>query len=65
IMKCITLGNGAKVEELMLQLLGEPNSKVLLDAEEMEELQLGHTWKEKEKGKIVYLIDDEEVENFE
>ncbi|KAH9313315.1 hypothetical protein KI387_028350, partial [Taxus chinensis] len=64
-MKHIILGDSGKEEDLILELFSEPNSKARLDLEEIEEVDMGHSWKEKEKGKMVYMIDDEEVDNLD
>ncbi|KAH9300254.1 hypothetical protein KI387_011837, partial [Taxus chinensis] len=64
-MKHITLGDSTKVEELMLELFREPNLKECLDLQVIEEVQMGHARKEKEKGKLVYMIDDKEVDNLD
>ncbi|KAH9298663.1 hypothetical protein KI387_030345, partial [Taxus chinensis] len=64
IMKHITLGNNAKAKEIMLELFGEVDLEVRLDLERTDEEEMVHTWKEKEKGKLVYMINDDEVDNL-
>ncbi|KAH9301326.1 hypothetical protein KI387_012909, partial [Taxus chinensis] len=48
----------------LLELLGETYLETCLNKEESEEIQLECTYMEKEKGKMVYVIDGEEIESL-
>ncbi|KAH9292669.1 hypothetical protein KI387_042147, partial [Taxus chinensis] len=66
VVKCLTLGDSAKDEDLILYFLGEPDLEACFEeGEEIDEVQFEHTYLEKEKGKMVYLIEDEEIENLD
>ncbi|KAH9296728.1 hypothetical protein KI387_044756, partial [Taxus chinensis] len=59
------MGDSARVEDIILELFREPELEVRFDEEELEEVQLDCTCMEKEKVKLVYMIDGEEVEILE
>ncbi|KAH9317911.1 hypothetical protein KI387_019680, partial [Taxus chinensis] len=65
IIKFLMMGDSAKAKEILLDMFGELDLEARFDEEETDEVQLGRTWLEKEKGKLVYMIDDEEVENLD
>ncbi|KAH9308998.1 hypothetical protein KI387_036909, partial [Taxus chinensis] len=49
----------------ILELLGEIGLEACFNEEELEETQLERAFMEKEKGKMVYVIDGEEVDNLD
>ncbi|KAH9323778.1 hypothetical protein KI387_018417, partial [Taxus chinensis] len=53
------------VKGLMLEILGEPDFETFLDLEEKNEEEMVHTWKGKEKSKLVYMIDDDEFDTLD
>ncbi|KAH9292824.1 hypothetical protein KI387_041999, partial [Taxus chinensis] len=59
------MGDSAMEEDRILELLGEPGLEPCFDEEESEEMQLECTCMEKEKGKMVYVIDGEEMESLD
>lgn len=52
-------------EDRILDLLIEPGLEPHFDEEESEDMQLEHTCMEKEKGKMVYMIDGEDMESLD
>ncbi|KAH9306720.1 hypothetical protein KI387_011124, partial [Taxus chinensis] len=58
------MGDSAKYEELILDMFGELDLEACFEEEETDEEKIVHAYSEKEKGKLVYMIDDEEVENL-
>ncbi|KAH9296158.1 hypothetical protein KI387_039746, partial [Taxus chinensis] len=61
--KCLTMQDSARMEDRLLELLGEPVLEAHFEEEEEEEeLHLEHACSEKEKGKLVYVIDGEYLE---
>ncbi|KAH9304556.1 hypothetical protein KI387_008960, partial [Taxus chinensis] len=66
VIKCLNMGDSAKVEELIQELFGEIELGVRFDEEEeTNSMLLQHAYFEKEKGKMVYIVDDAEVENMD
>lgn len=65
VMKCLTMGDSAQDKELLQELLGESYLEDHFEEEETDAEQLGHAHLEKEKGNMVYIVDDEEVENLD
>ncbi|KAH9326213.1 hypothetical protein KI387_006391, partial [Taxus chinensis] len=63
--QALTMGDSAMEEDRILELLGEPSLETHFDEEELEETQLEHVCMEKEKGKMVYMIDGEEMESLD
>ncbi|KAH9290109.1 hypothetical protein KI387_034226, partial [Taxus chinensis] len=61
----LTMGDSGKVEELIQELFGETETGARFEDEEDDIILLEHASLEKDKGKLVYIIDDEEVENLE
>ncbi|KAH9326142.1 hypothetical protein KI387_006320, partial [Taxus chinensis] len=51
--------------DIVLELLGEPGLEAHFNEEDSKEVQLECACMEKEKGKLVYLIDGEEVEKLD
>ncbi|KAH9315426.1 hypothetical protein KI387_024053, partial [Taxus chinensis] len=62
--KRITLGDYAMVEDRLVNLLSGPSLEVRFKEEEQEDIQFKHTCAKKDKGKMVYLVDGEEIENL-
>ncbi|KAH9313623.1 hypothetical protein KI387_022250, partial [Taxus chinensis] len=46
-------------------ILGEPSLETCFDEEEIEETELECVCMEKDKGKMVYVIDGEEMESLD
>ncbi|KAH9331091.1 hypothetical protein KI387_003199, partial [Taxus chinensis] len=65
VMKHLTLGYSAKDEELIHELLCESDLEACFEEEETNAEKLGCAYLEKEKGKMFYVIDDEEVDNLD
>ncbi|KAH9311782.1 hypothetical protein KI387_026817, partial [Taxus chinensis] len=63
--KHLTLGDYAMVKDQILDFIGEPSLEACFKEGKIEEVQFECACLEKEKGKLVYLIDDEEVENLD
>ncbi|KAH9303725.1 hypothetical protein KI387_008129, partial [Taxus chinensis] len=63
--KSLIIGDNAKVEDRLLELLGKPYVETCLNEEESEEVHLEHACIEKEKVKIVYVINGEEMETLD
>ncbi|KAH9287579.1 hypothetical protein KI387_031696, partial [Taxus chinensis] len=63
--KHLTMGDSSRIEDRLLELLGELGLGVHFEEiEEIEESQLECTCLEKEKGKLVYVIDGDEPESL-
>ncbi|KAH9325360.1 hypothetical protein KI387_005538 [Taxus chinensis] len=64
--KRLTMGDSAKEEEHIQELFGETEFGACFEKEEeMDSILLERACLEKEKGKMVYIVDDEEVENLD
>ncbi|KAH9300163.1 hypothetical protein KI387_011746, partial [Taxus chinensis] len=62
---CLTMGDSGKIEELIQELFGEIEIGAHFLDEEDDIILLEHTSLEKDKGKMVYIIDEEEVEHLD
>ncbi|KAH9313360.1 hypothetical protein KI387_028395, partial [Taxus chinensis] len=65
VIKSLTMGDSVMAEDILLELLGEPYLETHLNEEELEEIKLERAYMEKEKGKMVYIIDREEMETLD
>ncbi|KAH9301160.1 hypothetical protein KI387_012743, partial [Taxus chinensis] len=67
IVKHLTMEDSAMVEDRLLELLGGPSLEVHFEeeAEEAEEIKIECACLENEKGKLVYVIDGEEIESLD
>ena len=59
------MGDSVKVEDRLVEFLGEPCLEGKFGEDESDEKQFECTCTEKEKGKKVNVIDSEEMENLE
>ncbi|KAH9327891.1 hypothetical protein KI387_044383, partial [Taxus chinensis] len=60
------MGDSAKAKELLQELLYKEESGACLDDEPKTDVTLlQHACLEKEKGKMVYFLDDKEVDNLD
>ncbi|KAH9312234.1 hypothetical protein KI387_027269, partial [Taxus chinensis] len=59
------MGDSAMLEEMLLELLGEPSLGEHFEEEEIEEDLFEQAYVKRDKGKLVYVIDGEEAESLD
>ncbi|KAH9288450.1 hypothetical protein KI387_032567, partial [Taxus chinensis] len=65
VMKHLTMGDNAKDDELLQIFLGKSDLLAQFKEEETYTKQLGNAFLKRKKGKMIYMVDVEEVENWE